>query len=86
MKDPETEKKEKKIIDKLIKCLADQHLYLAKDYKIEEYHAGCFIIRFCPNKLMMLNIQYIYDIMQNIIIFKIQHSKNTLKMHIKIRR
>lgn len=79
-------KDEKKVFNQLISVLTEHNLKQSRDYVIEHYSHGCFYIRFCSKKVFLLDIDYFYECIPDIIIFKIKHSSDGIMfMHIKIR-
>lgn len=76
---------EKKAFDKIINCLTDHNLRLTIDYTIEHYNDGCFLIKFCPRRSFMLDIEYFYEMVPNITIFKVGYSGGVMKLNIKVR-
>ena len=71
--------------DKLINCLTDFNLIAPKDYIIKSYKNGCFLIRFCPTRYSVLDIQYMYDNIPDIKVLRIKQKKDIIEMNIKIK-
>lgn len=79
-------KDEKKVFDRLINVLTEHNLRQSQDYIIEHYNQGCFYIRFCSKKTFVLDVDYFYERIPDIIIFKIKHgSDGIMFLNIKIR-
>lgn len=80
------DKDEKKVFDRLINVLTEHNLRMSKDYTIEHYNKGCFYIRFCPRRHVMLDIEYFYERIPDITVFKVKHgSDGMLFINVKIR-
>lgn len=79
------DKKEKEVINKLINCFIDQGIVQSQDFIIEEYNHGCFMVRFCPRRNVVLDIHYFYEMIPDIKIFKLEHNHGIMKMYIKIK-
>lgn len=71
--------------DKLINVLTEHNLRQTKDYVIENYSKGCFYIRFCPYRYIVLDIEYFYEMIPDISIFKIKYDAGTMYLNVKIR-
>lgn len=76
---------EREVFDKLINVLVDNNLKLGRDYIIKEYHHGCFTIHFCPRRYAVLDIQYIYDQIPDIKVFRIKQFRDEMVAVIKIK-
>ena len=76
---------EKQAFDRMINALTDHNLVLSKDYIIQSYNKGCFNIKFCPRQRITIDIQYLYEMIPDIVICKITHTKDTMFLNIKIR-
>lgn len=80
------DKAEKKAFDKVINVLTEHNLVHTKDYIVQNYNEGCFYIRFCKKRYVVLNVQYFYERIPDITIFKIKHSSDgTMFLNIKVR-
>ena len=79
------EKEEKCAFDKVINVLTDHNLVQTKDYVIKNYNKGCFYIRFCPKQHTVLDIEYFYEMIPNISIFKIKYDYGIMYLNLKIR-
>lgn len=71
--------------DKVINMLTEHNLRLSKDYIIEHYSKGCFYIRFCPRSYVVLDIEYFYEMIPDITVFKVKHYGKSMYLNIKIR-
>ena len=69
---------EKCAFDKVINVLTDHNLRLTKDYFIDTYSKGCFYIRFCSRSYVVLDVEYFYEMIPDITIFKIKQ-RNEIK-------
>ena len=79
-------KDEKKVFDRLINVLTEHNLRQSRDYFIEHYNNGCFYIRFCSKQTFILDIEYFYERIPDITIFKIKYgSDGVMFLNIKIR-
>lgn len=76
---------EKEAIDAVMNCLIDCNLRHPKDYVMEIARHGCFHIMLCPHRYAVLDIQYFYDNIPDIIAFKIKQKKNYVSIILKIR-
>ena len=76
---------EKSAFSHVINVLTDHNLRQSRDYVIESYNKGCFLIRFCPKRFYLLDIQYFYEMIPDIVIFKIKRSHDVFYLNIKIR-
>lgn len=76
---------EKGAFDKVIYTLKEHHLRRGRDYIIEHYNKGCFYIRFCPKQATILDVQYFYERIPDITIFKIKYSRDAMYLNLKIR-
>lgn len=76
---------EKCAFDKVINVLTDHNLRQTRDYVIENYSRGCFYIRFCPRRYVVLDIEYFYEMIPDISVFKIKHSGDMMYLNLKVR-
>lgn len=76
---------EKCAFDKVVNVLTDHNLRQTKDYVIENYNKGCFYIRFCARRYIVLDIEYFYEMIPDISIFKIKYDAGIMYLNIKIR-
>lgn len=76
---------EKEALDAIINCLTDCNLRQTKDYIMEISKHGCFYIFLCPHRYAVLDIQYFYDNIPDIIAFKIKQKRDYVSIVIKIR-
>lgn len=76
---------EKEALDAVINCLTDCNLRQTKDYIIKIARNGCFNIALCPHRYAVLDIQYFYDNIPDIIVFKLKQKRDYVNIVIKIR-
>lgn len=76
---------EAQAFDKVINCLTDFNLRSPKDYTIKYYKNGHFHIRLCPHRYAVFDIQYFYDNVPDIKIFRFKQKYNIIDIHIKIK-
>lgn len=80
------ERIEKKVFDRVVNTLTEHNLVISKDYVIEHYNEGCFYIRFCNKRPIVVDIQYMYERIPDISILKIKNTTDgTLYMNLKVR-
>lgn len=76
---------EKQAIDRVINVLTDHNLREGQDYFFKKMEHGCFNIVICPHRYAVLDIQYFYDNIPDIKIFKIQQKRDYMNILIKIK-
>ena len=65
--------------------MTDHNLRQGSDFIFKKASHGCFNIALCPHRYAVLDIQYIYDNIPDIVVFKIQQKKDYINIIIKIR-
>ena len=76
---------EKQAIDRVVNCLTDHNLRQGKDYMLRHISHGCFNIALCPHSYAVIDIQYFYDNIPDIKVFKIQQKREYVNIHIKVK-
>ena len=76
---------EKQAIDRVINILTDHNLTQTKDYIFKHVSHGCFNIILCPHRYALIDVQYFYDNLPDIKIFKIQQKNEHVHILIKIK-
>lgn len=76
---------EAQAFDKVINCLTDFNLRQPKDYIIKYYKNGCFVIRLCPHRYSVIDVQYFYDNVPDIKIFRFKQKRDIVELNIKVK-
>lgn len=76
---------EKQAIDKVMNVLTDHNMRQGNDYVFKTMSHGCFNIAICPHRYAVLDIQYIYDNIPDIKVFKIQQKRDYMNLILKIK-
>lgn len=76
---------EKQAFDRVINVLTEHNYRLSKDYIIKHYNDGCFYIEFCPRQFVILDVEYFYERIPDIVVFKIFNKHGVMNLNIKIR-
>lgn len=76
---------EAQALDKVINCLTDFNLVAPKDYIIKHYKNGCFNIRLCPHRYAVFDVQYFYNSVPGIKVFRFKQKKDVVELNIKIK-
>ena len=76
---------EKQAIDRVINVLTEHNLRQRSDYVFRHMKYGCFNIALCPHRYAVLDIQYFYDNIPDIKVFKIQQKGDYMNIIIKIK-
>ena len=76
---------EKRAFDKLMNVLQEHNLRHGTDFIFKTASHGCFNIMLCPHSYAVLDIEYFYDNIPDIVVFKIQQKREFINIIIKIR-
>lgn len=76
---------EKQAIDRVMNVLTEHNLRQGTDYIFRHMSHGCFNIALCPHRYAVLDIEYFYDNIPDIKIFKIQQKKDYVNIILKIK-
>ena len=76
---------EKQILDKIQNVLIDHNLRQPRDYVITSYNKGCCLITLCPHRYAILDIQYFYDMIPDIKVFRIKQKRDVVEINIKVK-
>lgn len=68
-----------------IRNMLVEHNIHHNEYIIKYNSNGCFNIDICPRRLAVLDIQYIYDTIPDIKVFKVKHDGARMRIVIKLR-
>ena len=76
---------EEQAITKVINVLTDHNLRQGIDYRFNHISKGCFNISICPRRNAVLDIEYFYNNIPDIRVFKIQQKGDYMSVLIKVR-
>ena len=76
---------EKQAIDRVINVLTEHNLRQTSDYIFKKMHHGCFNIAICPHRYAVIDVQYFYDRIPDIKVFKIQQKGDYMNLIIKVK-
>lgn len=77
--------REDQAIKKVIDVLSDHNLGQGTDYRLNHIENGCFDITICPRISAILDIEYFYNNIPDIKIFRIQQKDNYMSILLKVR-
>lgn len=80
-----TNMNEEQAITKVINVLTEHNLRQGTDYRLNHITNGCFHISLCPKRNAVLDIEYFYDNIPDIKVFKIQQKGDYMNISIKVR-
>ena len=69
----------------IINCLNDCNLRQTRDYILMSASHGCFNIALCPHRFAVIDIQYFYDNIPDIVVFRLKQKKEYVNIVIKVR-
>ena len=76
---------EEQSITKIQKILMEHNLRQPRDYIFNHVENGCFNISICPHRYAVIDIEYFYNNLQDIKVFKIQQKGKYINLLIKVK-
>lgn len=76
---------EKQIFDRVMNVLTDHNLRQGEDFILKKASHGCFNIALCPHRYAVIDVQYFYDNIPDIKIFKMQQKREYVNLLIKVK-